>query len=285
PHGVAQYDFEASHDDEISFKEGEVIILTGRMENEWLKGKIGHKEGIFPANFIEIIHPLHSEVYNGRPDSSPSPRSGPRCRARFDFEGEGQGDLVFEEGDVIKLLKHVGTDWLQGELDNKTGIFPLSFVEIIEDVPVESQQDPDEQNLATTVFDFEVLYRCTALYDYDSAQIEDLCFNAGDTIEVLQDQGEWLKGRLHTRFGIFPKSFVEIDAAGKRIFKPIFKRKTEEQLAKALFDFNGENDKELTFKKDDIIKLGELVDGASDWQWGNLHGNHGIFPVNFITLL
>lgn len=28
--------------------------------------------------------------------------SGPRCRARFDFDGEGPDDLVFQDGDVIR---------------------------------------------------------------------------------------------------------------------------------------------------------------------------------------
>ena len=56
---------------------------------------------------------------------------------RFEFEGEGDNDLSFKEGDVISLKERDG-EWLKGELRGKNGLFPLSFVEIIEDLPVES---------------------------------------------------------------------------------------------------------------------------------------------------
>ncbi len=60
--------------------------------------------------------------------------------ARFDFEGEGDTDLSFESGDVIKLTKKVGDEWLEGELAGMTGMFPLAFVEVLEDLP-EDQSD------------------------------------------------------------------------------------------------------------------------------------------------
>ncbi len=55
---------------------------------------------------------------------------------RFEFEGEGEEDLSFKEGDVIILKNRVG-EWLRGELRGKSGIFPLAFVEIIEDLATE----------------------------------------------------------------------------------------------------------------------------------------------------
>jgi len=59
---------------------------------------------------------------------------GPRCIARFDYEGEERGDLSFMSGDVIRLTDKVGDDWLKGEVNGKVGIFPIAFVEIIEDL-------------------------------------------------------------------------------------------------------------------------------------------------------
>lgn len=54
--------------------------------------------------------------------------------ARFDFDGEGSGDLCFEEGDYIRLVEKVDSEWFRGELHGKVGIFPLTFVEVIEDL-------------------------------------------------------------------------------------------------------------------------------------------------------
>ena len=42
--------------DELSFKEGELIMLKARVGQEWLRGKlVSGKEGIFPRNFVEIV--------------------------------------------------------------------------------------------------------------------------------------------------------------------------------------------------------------------------------------
>ena len=71
--------------------------------------------------------------------------SGPRCVARFDFEGEGGDELTFSEGDVISLMEYLGDDWAKGQLGAYTGIFPLNFVEIVEDLPLPpmtQQQQP-----------------------------------------------------------------------------------------------------------------------------------------------
>ena len=61
--------------------------------------------------------------------------SGPRCVARFDFDGGEPDDLEFVADDVIRLVEHVSDEWLRGELRGKTGVFPVSFVEIVEDLP------------------------------------------------------------------------------------------------------------------------------------------------------
>lgn len=61
--------------------------------------------------------------------------SGPRCVARFDFEGEQGDELSFSEGDVIQLLEYVEDEWASGKLNGHVGIFPLNFVEVLEDLP------------------------------------------------------------------------------------------------------------------------------------------------------
>ena len=51
-----------------------------------------------------------------------------------------------------RLLERVGTDWLRGELGGRHGLFPLAFVEMIEDLPPSTVQ---EGNVVTAVFDFD----------------------------------------------------------------------------------------------------------------------------------
>ncbi|KAJ8418684.1 hypothetical protein AAFF_G00001830 [Aldrovandia affinis] len=52
------YDCQADNDDELTFAEGEVIIVTGEEDQEWWIGHIeGHPErkGVFPMSFVHIL--------------------------------------------------------------------------------------------------------------------------------------------------------------------------------------------------------------------------------------
>lgn len=42
-------------------------------------------------------------------------------------------DLV--EGDIVKIVEIIDKDWYRGEVKNKSGIFPASFVRIIDSFP------------------------------------------------------------------------------------------------------------------------------------------------------
>ena len=81
---------------------------------------------------------------------------GPRCRARFDFDGEGPEDLLFEDGDVIKLLERLGPEWRKGELNGRVGLFPLSFVDVIEDLPADGAPD-ESSKVVKAMFDYDGL--------------------------------------------------------------------------------------------------------------------------------
>ena len=76
------------------------------------------------------------------------PHSGPRCVAKFDLEAEHSDELSFSEGDVIQLKAYVGQDWAKGQIGAFTGIFPLNFVEVVEDLPLSSQQQQQQPQSA-----------------------------------------------------------------------------------------------------------------------------------------
>jgi hypothetical protein len=40
---------------------------------------------------------------------------------------------------MIKLRQYVDSEWLSGEFDGKKGIFPISYVQIIVDLPPEKR--------------------------------------------------------------------------------------------------------------------------------------------------
>ena len=56
------------------------------------------------------------------------------CEALFDFEGQ-EGELSFVAHDLIKTLEVIDDDWMKGRIGTKEGIFPISFVKVISDIP------------------------------------------------------------------------------------------------------------------------------------------------------
>lgn len=61
--------------------------------------------------------------------TAPKPTFGKKAdqaTAKFNFEGEQDGDLSFRKGDIITILKKTekDSDWWTGRIGNKEGIFP-----------------------------------------------------------------------------------------------------------------------------------------------------------------
>ncbi len=54
----ALYDFAAENPTELSFKEGDVIMLKEQIDDNWYNGSVGGKSGFFPTNYVQIIVPL-----------------------------------------------------------------------------------------------------------------------------------------------------------------------------------------------------------------------------------
>ncbi|RWS16200.1 hypothetical protein B4U79_14196 [Dinothrombium tinctorium] len=72
--------------------------------------------------------PLPSPVRS--PARTPVNR-GPCCQALYDFEAENPKELAFKEGDIIQLNQKLDDNWFEGTLNGRTGMFPISYVQIL----------------------------------------------------------------------------------------------------------------------------------------------------------
>lgn len=80
------------------------------------------------------------------------------CCALYDYEGEGEEELTFEEGQVIRIISKcahsVDDGWWKGELDDKIGNFPSLVVEECDEFgePLTNQWDDTPPCSAPPVF-------------------------------------------------------------------------------------------------------------------------------------
>ncbi|XP_073748458.1 SH3 domain-containing protein 19 isoform X6 [Callorhinus ursinus] len=290
PHAVVLHDFPAEQADDLHLTAGEIVYLLEKIDPDWYRGRCRNQIGIFPANYIKVIIDI-PEGGNGKRESvSTHCVKGPRCIARFEYIGDQKDELSFSEGEIIILKEYVNEEWARGDLRDRTGIFPLNFVELVEDhptsgasvlntkVPPKTKKDDYGANSQDSSLSGEW---CEALHNFTAETSDDLSFRRGDRILILEHlDSEWCKGRLRDREGIFPAVFVRpCPAEAKSMSALALKGKK----AKALYDFHGENEDELSFKAGDIITELESVD--DDWMSGELMGKSGIFPKNYVQFL
>ena len=53
------------------------------------------------------------------------------CRAQFDYNSQGDQEISFKAGDLIKRLYEEDETWWCGEINGKKGMFPKDFVELV----------------------------------------------------------------------------------------------------------------------------------------------------------
>ncbi|KAM8971128.1 SH3 domain-containing protein 19 isoform X2 [Sarcophilus harrisii] len=296
PHALVLHDFPAEQADDLNLTSGETVYLLEKIDSDWYRGKCRNQTGIFPANYVKVIIDVPEGGKGEKGSISSHCAIGPRCVARFEYIGDQKDELSFSEGEMILLKEYINDEWARGERNGKTGIFPLNFVEIIEDLSdqitnmaaTSSKRTPQNTRSNASGSHLQKDHCsgdwCEALHDFTAETNEDLPFKKGDRILIIEHlDSDWYRGRLNNTEGIFPAVFVQPCLGSIAESKLIPASGQKKEKAKALYDFHGENEDELSFKAGDIITELESVD--EDWMSGERAGKSGIFPKNYIQVL
>ncbi|CAN0169274.1 unnamed protein product [Bubo scandiacus] len=127
-----------------------------------------------------------------------------------------------------------------------------------------------------------------AKFDFKAQTLKELPLQKGDIVYIYkQIDQNWYEGEHHGRVGIFPRSYIELlpPAEKAQPKKPSPLQVLEYGDAIAKFNFNGDTQVEMSFRKGERITLIRRVD--ENWYEGKISGTsrQGIFPVTYVEVL
>jgi amphiphysin len=100
----------------------------------------GPNTDYFSGRRVPSSSSLHSaaSIAKKKPPPPPPPKRSASSQslwvtALYDFAGQSQGDLCFQEGDRIKVIKKTEStnDWWEGELKGVQGFFPANYCQAV----------------------------------------------------------------------------------------------------------------------------------------------------------
>ena len=203
----ALFDFQARNSTELSFSAGSSIVITADVDDVWFEGTCGGKTGLFPKSYVTAKEPTTTRE---------ELKSKPYAQAIYPFIGESDSELTFREGQIIFLHQRSGSQWMIGELDGKTGLFPTSFVNIKLDLPIEGNQITNAGNFAEKTATKEKVHwregmEAIVLYPFTALYAEDLELKKGDLLTVLSVVDDiWIRGQLPDgQAGMCPSAYLK----------------------------------------------------------------------------
>ncbi|XP_028285720.1 dynamin-binding protein isoform X2 [Parambassis ranga] len=194
----------AQLNEELDFREGDLIIITGLPEPGWFQGELEGRRGIFPEGFVELLGPLRSPQ---EPVDCQYLNDNPQ---QFNYEDSYDTTEGAEE-------EEVGEVFLREEEEQKDDVV---------------QEEHEEE---------EVGVYGVALYEFRAMEPGELDFDVGDRIRVIStlDDG-WLEGELRGQRGIFPHRFVKMEADGQKAAEETIAVETEQEKEISCAEYNSD---------------------------------------------
>ncbi|XP_026637347.1 sorbin and SH3 domain-containing protein 1 isoform X5 [Microtus ochrogaster] len=186
---------------------------------------------------------------------------------------------VLEGGDIplqgLSGLKRPSSSASTKDSESPRHFIPADYLESAEEF-IRRRQDDKEMRPARAKFDFK------------AQTLKELPLQKGDIVYIYkQIDQNWYEGEHHGRVGIFPRTYIELlppaEKAQPRKLAPVQVLEYGEAIAK--FNFNGDTQVEMSFRKGERITLLRQVD--ENWYEGRIPGTsrQGIFPITYVDVL
>ncbi|KAK0162919.1 hypothetical protein PV327_006648 [Microctonus hyperodae] len=135
----------------------------------------------------------------------------PYAISLYPFNAQYDNELNFNEGEVVHLIKHIDSEWAEGEIDGKKGIFPTSYVNIIVNCLDSDIEQIEKNNQALTNDEqLHVGELARVEYTFDAQMNGDLSVTEGDIVTVVEiPNNDWVCVKNKSNeVGLCPRDYL-----------------------------------------------------------------------------
>ncbi|XP_030577525.1 CD2-associated protein isoform X2 [Archocentrus centrarchus] len=229
------------------------------------------------------------------PPASKKPKKR-QCKVLYEYQPQNEDELELKVGDIVDINEEVEEGWWNGTSNGKSGLFPSNFVK-----ELDPMGDVGESNDARAD-------------ETDGSGVD----SAGTPVSPLPPSGNGVIAQPKKIKGI---GFGDIfkDASYKKkppvqtpdkeeknenpipsippAAKPALPNTTDSQkvvgdskskakeYCKVAFTYKATNEDELTLNEGDIVHILSKDTGEPGWWRGEVGGEEGVFPDNFVVMI
>ncbi|KAL1243658.1 Dynamin-binding protein [Trichinella spiralis] len=141
---IALQTFHAQAAGDLSVNAGDIILGIEKVDENWWQGVSREKCGLLPANFVRELD-MHLDNSQFREnDNVPTKRAVVLKSMKAALPEE----IDLNEGEQVVIEEFLDKYWCRGTCQNRRGIFPRSFVKIVEEEEEQSRTSLNEYKFA-----------------------------------------------------------------------------------------------------------------------------------------
>ncbi|XP_069836550.1 sorbin and SH3 domain-containing protein 1 isoform X5 [Dendropsophus ebraccatus] len=163
--------------------------------------------GIIPSHHQFITNERFGDLLNVDDSAKRRSRSEmTQARAKFDFKAQSLKELPLQKGDIVYIYKQIDQNWFEGEHHGRSGIFPISYIEILPQTEKAQPQKP----APVQVLEYG---DAVAKFNFNGDTAVEMSFKKGERITLIRRVDEnWYEGKISgtSRQGIFPVTYVDV---------------------------------------------------------------------------
>ncbi|XP_022918789.1 SH2/SH3 adapter protein dreadlocks isoform X2 [Onthophagus taurus] len=276
---VAKYDYTAQSGQELDLRKNERCILLDDSKHWWRVQNSKNQSGYVPSNYVKKEKPslfdsIKKKVKKGGSGSKTLPSNNSPSRTiespnmarrlpadpmeaigvavvKYNYQAQQPDELSLVKGSRILILEKSNDGWWRGQSGNMVGWFPSNYTQ--------EEGDADD-TLHTYAMAENVLDIMVALYSFTSTNDQELSFEKGDRLEILDrpaSDPEWYKARnAQGQIGLVPRNYLQ--ELSEYLTQPYQERRERIET----------NERQ----PDGLIDRPHLV--GKPWYYGNITRNH-----------